>query len=41
MQDKLDAVTARVSEAEEGISDIEDKLMERKEAEEKRKTTNK
>ena len=36
MQSKLDALTARVNEAEERISDIEKKLMERKEAEEKR-----
>ena len=35
MQSKLDALTARVNEAEERVSDIEDKLMERKEAEEK------
>ena len=35
MQYKLDAPTARVNEVEERISDI-DKLMERKEAEEKR-----
>jgi len=39
MQSKLDALTSRVNEAEERISDIEDWLMERKEAEEKRKTT--
>ena len=36
MQSKLDALTPRVSEAEERLSDIEDKLMERKEAEGKR-----
>ena len=36
MQSKLDALTPRVSEAEERVSDIEDKLMERKEAEGKR-----
>ena len=36
MQSKLDAVTGRVSEAEERVSDLEDKFMERKEAEEKR-----
>ena len=41
MQSKLDALTARVNEAEERVSDIEDKLTERKEAKEKRgKTTN-
>ena len=40
MQSKLDALTARVSEAEERVNVIEDKLMEKKEAEEKRKTTN-
>ena len=34
MQSKLDALTARVKEAEERISDIDDKLMERKETEE-------
>lgn len=33
-QSKLDALTARVNEAEE--SNIEDKLMEKKEAKEKR-----
>ena len=32
MQAILDALTYRVNEAEERISDIEDKLMERKEA---------
>ena len=36
MQSKLDALTARVNEAAERVNDIEDKLMERKEAEEKR-----
>jgi len=36
MQSKLDTLTARVSEAEERINDIKDKLMERREAEEKR-----
>ena len=36
MQSKLDALTTRVNEVEERMSDIEDKLMERKEAEEKR-----
>ena len=33
MQSKLDALTAMVNESEEEISDIEDKLMGRKEAE--------
>lgn len=33
MQSKLDALTARVNEAEERISDLEDKLMKRKETE--------
>ena len=36
MQSKLDALTARVNEAEERITNIEDKLMGRKETEEKR-----
>ena len=36
MQSKLGALTAWVNEAEERVSDIEDKLMKRKEAEEKR-----
>ena len=36
MQFKLDALTPRVNEVEERVSDIEDKLMERKEAEDKR-----
>ena len=30
MQSELDALTARVNEAEERVSDIEDELMERK-----------
>ena len=34
MQSKLDTLTARVIEAEEWISDLEDKLIERKEQEE-------
>ena len=38
MQSKLDVLTTRVNEVEERVSDIEDKLMARKEAEEKRKT---
>ena len=37
MQSELDALTARVNEAEQKIGDIKDKLMERQEAEEKRK----
>ena len=37
MQFKLDALTTGVNEVEERVSDIEDKLMERTEAEEKRK----
>ena len=36
MQSKLDVLTARVNEMEERVSDTEDKLMVRKEAEEKR-----
>ena len=36
MQSKLDALTARVNKAEERKSDIEDKLMERKEPKKKR-----
>ena len=36
MQSKLNVLTARVNEMEERVSDIEDKLMVRKEAEEKR-----
>ena len=36
MQSKLDALTARVNEAEKIISDLEDGLMERKEIEENR-----
>ena len=36
MQSKLDALTAGVNETGERISGIEDKLMERKEVEEKR-----
>ena len=36
MQSKLEVLTMRVNEAEEWVSDIEDKLMARKEAEEKR-----
>lgn len=38
MQSKLDVLMMRVNEVEERVSDIEDKLMARKEAEEKRKT---
>ena len=36
MQPKLEVLTTRVTEEEERVSDIEDKLMARKEAEEKR-----
>ena len=36
IQSKLDVLTASVNEVEERISDIEDKLMERKEAKDKR-----
>ena len=36
MQSKLDALTARMNEAEERVSGLKDKLMERKEAEERR-----
>ena len=36
MQSKLDALIARINEVEERGSDVEDKLMERKETEEKR-----
>lgn len=41
MQSKLDAVTARFNEVEGTVSDIEDKLTERKEAEEKQELTRK
>ena len=37
MQSKLEGLTTRVNEVGERVSDIEDKLMARKEAEEKRK----
>ena len=37
MQSKLEVLTMRVNEVEEPVSDIQDKLMARKEAEEKRK----
>ena len=36
MQSKLEVLMMRVNEAEERVSDIEDKLMARKEAEEER-----
>ena len=36
MQSKLEVLTMRVNEVEERVSDIEDKLMVRKEVEEKR-----
>ena len=32
----MEALTARINEAEEGISDIEDQMMENKEAEKER-----
>ena len=35
MQNKLDAVTARMEEAEERIGEMEDKIMENGEAEKK------
>ena len=35
----MDALTTRLYEAEKRVSDIEDKMMEMKEAEEKRKKT--
>ena len=38
MQSKLEVLTTRVNEVEERVSDIEDKLMARKDAEEKRET---
>ena len=37
MESKLEVLTTRVNEVEERVNDIEDKLMARKEAEEKRK----
>ena len=36
MQLKMEALIARINEAEERISDIEDKMMENKEVEKKR-----
>ena len=39
MQSKLDFLTARVNEVEERMGDIEDKLMVRKKAEEKKRKT--
>ena len=36
MQSKLEVLMMRVNEVEEQVTDIEDKLMARKEAEEKR-----
>ena len=39
-QSKLDALTAQVDEVEERLCDIEDKVMERKEAEEKKEKNN-
>ena len=39
MQSKLEVLTMRVNEVEERVSGIEDKLMARKEAEEKKRKT--
>ena len=39
LQSKLDVLTARANEVEERVSDIEDKLMVRKKAEEKKRKT--
>ena len=39
MQSKLDVLTARVNEVEERVSDIQDKMMVRKGAEEKKGKT--
>ena len=36
MQSKLEVLTTRVNEVEERVSDIEDKLMAKRETEEKR-----
>ena len=36
VQSKMEALTARINEAEERIRDIEDKMMKNKEAEKKR-----
>ena len=36
MQPKMEAPTARINEAEERISDIENKMVEKKETEKKR-----
>ena len=41
MQSKLDIVIARVTVVEKRVNDIEDKLMVRKEAEEKREIVKK
>ena len=38
MQSHMDAIAARMDEAEQQISDIEDKLMQNNEAEKKRET---
>ena len=40
MQSILEVLTTRVNEVEERVSNIEDKLMARKEAEEKKKERN-
>ena len=39
MQQKMEALTARINETEERISDMEHKGMDNKEAEKKRETT--
>ena len=39
MQSKLEVLTIKFNKVEERVSDIEDKLMVRKETEEKRETT--
>ena len=39
MQSILEVLTTRVNEVEERVSNIEDKLMARKEAEEKKRKT--
>ena len=36
MQNKMKTTTARIEEAEERIGELEDKIMEKKEAEKKR-----
>ena len=39
MQSKLEVLMTRLNKVEERVSDIEDKLMARKEAEEKKRKT--